>query len=390
MSTFRVLIAPDTFKGSLCALNASLAMDRGVKLACPEAMTALYPMADGGEGSLEILGNLPGFTLHCCQATDPLGRAVTAHFAVNDAGTQAVVELAAASGLTLLSDQELAPLTACTYGTGEVILEALRHVQPGAEVTVCLGGSATSDGGTGLLRALGFEFLNPQGDPLAPGGAALANLNLIDDSRVPALVRSLKWRVICDVTNPLLGPEGSAATFGPQKGASPQQVALLEQALQVLADRLQEHTGVSVHRLPGAGAAGGCAGTLHALLGAELVRGAAQVAHVTGLENAILGGQFHLLLTGEGKLDHQSGNGKVIGTLGHLAQRADLPVVALCGAREAGLPGIPGLTASFVLADEPMTLQESRTRASALIEQLTEQVCSLWLSAQASGQGVQL
>ncbi|WP_131763535.1 glycerate kinase, partial [Actinomadura fibrosa] len=254
----RVVVAPDSFKGSLSAADVCAAAEAGVRRAVPAAEVVAVPMADGGEGTLDCFLAARGGEEVEVAAADPLGRPVKARYALSGDGRSAVVELAAASGLPLVEDVPADPLGASTAGTGELIADAVRR---GArDVLVCIGGSASTDGGAGLLGALGVRFLDAAGNDLPPGGAALARLARIDDSGLPAEVRATRFRVACDVTNPLVGPSGAAAVFGPQKGASPDQVRELDAALTVFADVLAARGGVRVHDLPGAGAAGGTCG----------------------------------------------------------------------------------------------------------------------------------
>jgi glycerate 2-kinase len=376
-----ILIAPDTYKGSLSAQQACAAIARGVRRAAPDAQIGEYPMADGGEGSLDILGHAHGLERRERIVSDPLGRLLTGRYLLSTDRGRAIAELAVASGLTLLGPHERRPLSASTYGTGELLRAALGELQPGGELTVCLGGSATSDGGAGLLRALGFRFLDATGRELEAGGAALLELAQIDGCEVMPQARAVTWRVACDVQTPLLGEQGAAALFGPQKGAGPTEVELLERALRRLADVILAQTGVRLHDLPGAGAAGGTAGSLHALLGARLVSGATQIARSTGLEAAIQAGTADLLLTGEGRLDEQSRCGKVIGALSGLAQAAGLPVVALVGSVELAELW-PGLCAAFALAPGPLSRVGSESRAADLLEDRAAMVVRLWQAAQ--------
>ncbi|WP_293909041.1 glycerate kinase [Deinococcus sp.] len=375
-----VLIAPDTFKGSLPADLACAAIARGVRRAVPDAICAEFPMADGGEGSLDILGRVHGFTVRELTVTGPLGHPTPGRYLISADRHRAIAELALASGLTLMAPEDRRPLSASTFGTGELLRSALLELAPGGEITLCLGGSATSDGGAGLLSALGFCFLDVDGDELPPGGAALLDLARIDDGSVLPQARTVSWRLACDVQTPLTGPQGAAALFGPQKGATPDEVDVLEAALSRLADVIQAQTGIRLHNLPGAGAAGGTSGSLHALLGAELVSGAAQIARSIGLEAATASGTYDLLLTGEGRLDEQSRHGKVVGVLVELAHAAGLPVIALAGSVDLHTPW-PELSAAFALAPGPLSLAESQARAAELLEECAAQVMGVWVAA---------
>ncbi|MUN37743.1 glycerate kinase [Actinomadura litoris] len=373
----RVVVAPDSFKGSLTARDACAAIAAGVRRAAPAARVRAVPMADGGEGTLDCFLGARGGRRVEVAATDPLGRPVTARYGLSGEGTSAVVELAAASGLPLVEDVPPDPLGAATTGTGALVADAVRR---GArEVLVCVGGSASTDGGAGLLSALGFRFLDASGAELPPGGAALARLAAIDDADVPAEVRATRFRVACDVTNPLTGPSGAAAVFGPQKGAAPAQVRELDAALTRFADVLADRYGVRVHDLPGAGAAGGACGGLAGALGAEPAPGAALVAAAVGLPAALAGAD--LVITGEGRVDGQSASGKVVSAVAALARERGVRAVALAGGVAGPLDGLHalGLTAAFSLADGPRALDELRSEAAPLLSALADQVVRLVL-----------
>lgn len=372
----RVVVAPDSFKGSLSTARACEAIAAGVRRAAPGAEVAAVPMADGGEGTLDCFLAARGGEVVEIAATDPLGRPVKARYALSGDGRSAVVELAAASGLTLVEDVPRDPVNAATTGTGELVADAVRR---GArEVLVAVGGSATTDGGSGLLRALGVRFLDARGEDLPPGGAALARLARIDDSGVPPEVRAARFRVACDVTSPLVGPEGAAAVFGPQKGASPGQVRELDAALTVFADVLARDRGVRVHDLPGAGAAGGACGGLVGVLGAEPSPGAPLMAEITGLPAALDGAD--LVITGEGRVDGQSAAGKVVSAVAALARERGVPAVALAGGVEGPLHELHalGLTAAFGIADGPRDLDGLKARAAPLLAATAEQVVRLF------------
>jgi glycerate kinase len=372
----RVVVAPDSFKGSLAAAEVCAAVEAGVRRAVPHAEVTAVPMADGGEGTLDCFLRARGGDAVEVAAADPLGRPVKARYALSGDGRSAVVELAAASGLPLVEDVPPDPMNAATTGTGELIADAVRR---GArDVLVCIGGSASTDGGTGLLRALGVRFLDAAGAELPPGGAALARLASIDDSAVPDAVRAARFRVACDVTNPLVGPDGAAAVFGPQKGASPGQVAELDAALTVFADVLAARGGPRVHDLPGAGAAGGTCGGLVGVLGAEPSGGALLVAEAVGLPSALTGAD--LVITGEGRVDGQSAGGKVVSAVAALAQAHGVPCVALAGGVAGPLGELHalGLTAAFSLANGPSTLDDLKTQAAPLLTAVAEQTTRLF------------
>lgn len=327
-----VLVAPDSFKGSLAATEAAGSIAAGWRSVRASDELTLLPLADGGEGTLEALASADAGPrwIEMPAVTGPTGDRVTAHYLLTSAGT-AVVELARSSGLPLAP--RLDPLGATTRGMGEVVLAAL---QAGARAAViAVGGSASTDGGAGVLRALGLRLLDTQGDEVPDGGAALARVARLDASQlVPPPPGGVT--VLTDVRNPLLGPTGAAAVFGPQKGADPEQVRLLESAM----TRWAALCGGDPEQ-PGAGAAGGTAFGLQALWAAELRSGAAHVAQLAGLDGALA--ETNLVLTGEGRFDWTSLGGKVCGHVIEQADRYNVPVRVVCGQHDQG--GVPGIAA---------------------------------------------
>jgi glycerate kinase len=312
-----VVIAPDSFKGSLTAADAAAALERGAREMLPDTATVLtFPMADGGEGSLDAVLAAwlqPTLTM---STVDALGRPRDAHYGFDHDRHRAVIEAAQANGLPHVGDVAADPLRADSYGVG---LIAASVIDRGArDITLFLGGSASTDGGSGLLRALGARFLDADGNELAPGGGALTELNSIDLSGLIAGAVETQWHIAVDVTNPLTGTLGTAHVFAPQKGATASDVAVLDAGLTRLTEVLSEHplvadrsfSAAGIAALPGIGAAGGIAAPLVALFSAELVRGAQLVADTTGLSAVIASAD--VIISGEGKLDAQSLDGKVV------------------------------------------------------------------------------
>ena len=328
----RVVIAPDSFKGSIGAAEAARALAVGWRAARPDDELIELPLADGGEGTLAVLAATdPGSRWHHVVVSGP-GEALVRAGWLELTGSVGVVELAAAAGLPLLG--HLTPLDAHSYGVGELIRHAL---DAGVlMMMITLGGSACTDGGTGLLAALGARFLDADGHPLPLGGGPLTRLDAIDLSSLrqppPAGVRCLT-----DVRAPLLGPGGAAAVFGPQKGASRDDIAVLETGLARLAQLLG-----GVPSQPGAGAAGGCGYGLATAWGAHLLPGAEWVANAVGLPKALSGAD--LVITGEGRYDDTSLRGKVVGTVRAMATRAGVPVAVVAGSAAAVLPAAPIVT----------------------------------------------
>ncbi len=323
----RVLIAPQSFKGSADAVAVAAAIARGVRSVWPDADTVELPLADGGEGTVRTLVHATSGELRRARVHDPLLREIDAEWGVLGDRTTAVVEMAAANGLPLLREHERDPRVTSTRGTGELILVA---AMSGAHrIVIGIGGSATNDGGAGMARALGYRFLDREGHDLVEGGAALAHLGRIDGQTDPRLIRPA-IDVACDVRNPLLGPDGASAVFGPQKGATPEMVRELDAALARYADVVERFVGRSIRDVPGAGAAGGLGAGLVAFLDARLVSGAKLVLDAVGFERRL--DNVALIVTGEGRIDGQSVYGKLTYAVTVAARRHGIPVVAIAGA----------------------------------------------------------
>jgi glycerate kinase len=335
----KVILAPDSFKGCLTAREAADALADGLHRAAPSCAVASVPVADGGEGFCEAIFTAKGGKWVQADTVDPLGRPLRARYAL--CGDTAVIETAAASGLPLLRPEERHPLLTSSYGTGLLIRDAL---QRGCrKLLIGLGGSATHDAGTGLLTALGFRFLDASGKELAGCGASLGRIAQIDRSNVLPALAQKQIVAACDVDTPFCGTGGAAETFAPQKGATPEEVRLLDAGTQAFAALIGE--GVLV---PGAGAAGGIGGALHALLGARLESGIDLVLDAAGFDTLLAGAD--LVITGEGRLDGQTVRGKAAAGILRRAQQLGVPVAAVCG-RVAEGPTLP-FRHIVALADE--------------------------------------
>jgi glycerate 2-kinase len=372
----RILLAPQEFKGSLTAVEAVEAMASGVLRACPTATIDRAPIADGGPGTVAAVVTATGGELRRVAARDPLGRTIEATYGLIDGGTTAIIESAAAAGLILLQHQELDALHTSTEGAGDLIRAAL---DAGAtRLIVGLGGTATNDGGTGLARALGARLLDEHGRDLSPGGAALSHLDHVDVQGIHPRLARVQVVGATDVRNPLCGPEGASAVFGPQKGATPEQIGLLDAALARYALVLKRDLGVDVRDVPGAGAAGGLGAGLIAFCGATLTSGFDLVAEVTHLDQRIAAAD--LVLTGEGRLDGQSIYGKTTVGVARMAARHDVPAVALCGGLGEGWQSAldEGLTAAFSIVPGPMTLDEALRRGAEVLSVAAEQTVRLF------------
>ena len=369
-ATVRVVVAPNAFKGSLTAAEAALAIARGLTIVDDAIEIVSLPIADGGDGTSAVLLAAGDGVIRETIVPDPLGRPVRASFGLLDAGRTAVLDVATASGIALLAPHEREPLSVSSRGTGKLLSLAL---DAGVETVILgVGGSATVDGGAGLLAALGVGLLDEAGTPIASGGAGLARLSRIDLSRVhPALAR-VKLRVACDVNSPLLGPHGAAVLFAPQKGATPDAVLELERNLAHFADVIEHTTQRDVRSLVSGGAAGGLAAGLFGVLGATLESGIDLVLESVGFEQALLGAD--LVITGEGLLDRQSLRNKGPCGVARWAQQRGVPVMALVGgiADDVRLADFYEFAGIFSICRRPMSLEEAMQRCAELLESAAE------------------
>jgi glycerate kinase len=366
----RVLIAPDSFGGALDSVGVAAAIATGWSKVRPGDEVLRRPMADGGEGTLAAVADAlgDGAQRRTAETTDPLGRPISADWLLINDGRDAFIELAAASGLARLSTDERTPHNAglaSTRGTGDLVRAAL---DAGIErITIGLGGSATTDGGSGLLRALGATFIGDGGD-LPEGGAALARLERIDTSALDPRLAAVKLVIASDVTNPLCGPRGAAATYGPQKGADPPMVAALDAALATYGKAIEKATGRLVADLPGAGAAGGTTAGLIGLAHATVRPGVEVVAELVGLAEALE--TADLVITGEGRADEQTLQGKTATGVATLARPRATPVALLCGAlgdRAEALDAAMSLAVVQPIIDRPMSLDEAMADTERLL-----------------------
>lgn len=367
----RVVIAPDKFKGSLTALEAAAAMARGVARAVPDATIDQVPMADGGEGTTHALVAATGGSIREAQVTGPLGEPVVACFGLLGDGQTAVIEMAAASGLVLVPAEKRNPLIATTRGTGELLLSA---IAAGARrVVIGIGGSATNDGGAGLGQALGYRLLDDAGRELDPGGGPLGRLARIDASGRRRELDGVEVAVACDVTNPLCGPAGASAVYGPQKGASPPMVETLDRNLHHFATIVARDLGADIKDQPGSGAAGGLGGGLVAFANGQLEPGVNLIITAVNLANRLENAD--LCLTGEGAIDAQSAFGKTAVGVGRLARSLDCPVMALAGSIGPGAEAVieQGIDACFSICPGPISLDQAIDQASVLLERAAEQ-----------------
>jgi glycerate kinase len=367
-----IAIVPNAFKGSLSALEAATRIERGLKRAIKGVRTVRVPMADGGDGTVRAIVEATGGRLLRRKVGDPLGRPVAAEFGVTGDGATAVIEMATASGLALLKPRERNPMRTTTAGTGELIRCALdANVR---RILIGIGGSATTDGGAGMARALGVRFLDRAGRALPGTGGALARLDRIDATGRDARLDRVAIEVACDVDNPLTGPRGAARVYGPQKGATSAMVRALDANLRRLARIVRRDLGVDVLRTPGAGAAGGLGAGLMAFAGGVLRPGVDIVIDVVGLERHLRG--CDLVITGEGRLDGQACYGKAPAGVARVARRLGIPVIAIAGSlgSDARRTRAIGIHAYFSALQEAMDESEFPSRGPAMLEDCAEQV----------------
>jgi glycerate kinase len=374
----KIVIAPNALKGSLSARQAAAAIAAGVRRAAPQAELVQVPVADGGDGLLEVLAKALEAERIPRNVTGPLGAPLAAAFLYSPSRHLAVIEMAVAAGLALLPRERLDPLHASSRGVGELMHAALDR---GAQrIILGIGGSATHDGGTGLVQALGGRFLDAGGDELRGDGESLARISRIDLSGLDPRLAATAIEVICDVNNPLLGDQGAARMFAPQKGATPEQVELLEAGLAQLARIIEQDLGRDVRHLPGGGAAGGLGAGMAALLDARLKPGAELVLELVGLQAALA--HADLVLTAEGRLDGQTRHGKAPAAVARQAAKLGIPCLAIAGELGPGISALhdTGIAAAFSLCPGPLSLPEALQQAGGLLADASEQAVRCFLA----------
>ncbi len=371
----QIVIAPQALKGSLSAIETGEAIAAGVREVYPTAQTTIVPIADGGEGTVQALVDGTGGHLVLQTVTGPLHEPVDAFFGLLGDNKTAVIEMAACAGLPLVPPTRRDPRFTTTYGVGELIRSALdagcRHFLVG------IGGSATNDGGAGMAQALGIQLTDAAGDEIKQGGAALSALAHISLAKQDPRLADCQFEVACDVTNPLCGPQGATAIYGPQKGATPAMIPLLDAALQHFALIVEQDLGIVVADIPGAGAAGGLGAGLLAFLHAALRPGAQIVLETTHLAEHLQ--TADLLITAEGQLDKQTAYGKSVGAVAQLAQQHHVPVLALAGSLGAEYQALYtlGIDAIAVLPSGPMSLVHAMEHAAELTQDATARALHL-------------
>ena len=376
----KIVAAPNAFKGSLTAIEAARAMAKGIAQVLPEAEVVQVPVADGGDGLVDVALEALHGEKRVLKVTGPRGSEVEAEYCYVKTMNLVTVEMALASGLALLPNELQDPTLTTTFGTGELIRAGL---DLGAKrIDVGIGGSATNDGGIGMAQALGVRFLDKQGAELPGIGSSLAAIREIDMSGLDPRVKTTLFDAVCDVDNPLCGPKGAAAVYGPQKGASPAQVKELDHGLKNLAQLIKKQLGVDVIDMPGAGAAGGLGAGLHAFLGAKLCKGIDLIFELVDLDKKLKGAD--LVLTGEGQIDFQTVFGKAPGGVGAAAKARGIPCFAIAGAVGSKLGALHerGIDAVFSLCVGPMTLKDSMENSKHHLTRVTEQAVRAFLAGQ--------
>ena len=362
----KVVIAPDSYKGCLSALEVAKAMERGVLSVFPSAEVRKIPIADGGEGTVAALVTATNGQLRQTEVTDPLGNKIIAHWGVLGDGRTAVIEMAAASGLPLVPKEKRDPRVTTTNGTGELIKAALADGL--AKIIIGIGGSATNDGGTGMARALGVRFLDAAGQEVAAGGGSLAEICQIDTTGLDPRLKNTEIVVACDVDNPLCGTRGASAVFGPQKGATPEMVQQLDAGLAKYASCARQATGRDVAEKAGAGAAGGLGAGLMFFTPAQLKPGVEIVLDAVGFSDIVRDADF--VITGEGRTDFQTAFGKAPVGVAKVAKTHGAPVFCISGGLGEGADDVlaQGIDAVMSICDRPLSLEECMAAGAQLIE----------------------
>jgi glycerate 2-kinase len=370
----KIIVAPDKFKGSLTSFEACKAISNGIKKANEKAQVIEFPMADGGDGFASVLQHYFKTGTVVCDTVDPLGRNITAFYQWDEKNKIAIIEMAVASGLVLLKEEERNPLLTSTFGTGLIIKHAIEN---GAQkIILGLGGSATNDGGTGILAALGFQLMDESENLLQASGENLLHIKKII---APATLTSIKFEIACDVQNVLYGLQGAAHVYAPQKGANKEQVEFLDNGLKNLADILQEQEGKDISAIRGTGAAGGIAAGLLPFFDVNMKKGIELIAEAGEIEKEIPGA--HLVITGEGKIDDQSSEGKVVGYISALAKKYGIPCIGFCGITELDESGIKklGLKKIIALQDANVSNKEAMNNAAGLLQEKATAVFNFFM-----------
>ncbi|RMC96646.1 glycerate kinase [Clostridium autoethanogenum] len=372
---FSILLAPDSFKESMTAKEACEAMEKGIKRVNKNIKCIQVPMADGGEGTMQSLVDATGGYIYKLKVIGPLGDEVEAEYGILGDGETGIIEMASASGIGLVPKEKRNPLITTTYGTGQLIRECLNHNIK--KLLVGIGGSSTNDGGVGAIQALGGKFTNRYGKEIGFGGGELSKIEKIDLTNFDVRLKNVKLEVACDVTNPLCGKEGASNIFGPQKGATPEMIKVLDDNLKHYAKIIKEQINVDVLNIPGAGAAGGLGAGLMVFLKGELKNGIDIVIEYSKLEEKIK--QADIVFTGEGSIDFQTQYGKTPIGVAMIAKKYNKPVVALAGSVQNGIDVLyeKGIDSIFSIVRGVTTLDCALKKGSENIEKTVENIVRL-------------
>lgn len=368
----KIVLAPDSYKESMTALEACDAMEKGIRKIDENIECIKVPMADGGEGTTRSLVDATGGELLSVEVLGPLGKPVNAKYGILGGGKIAVLEMASASGLELVSLIDRNPMITSTYGTGQLIKACLQH--PIEKILIGIGGSATNDGGAGMIEALGGKLLDKSGNIIERGGKYLKDIESIDLSQVDKRLKDIEIIVACDVNNPLIGDNGASQIFGPQKGATPEMVKELDLSLKHFGEVINKSLGIDIITIAGAGAAGGLGAGLMAFLGGILKPGIDMVIEYSGIEDKIK--DADMVWTGEGSIDNQTVFGKTPYGVAKLAKKYDKPVIALVGAigEKVDMLYENGIDSIFSMVTGAMTLEDAFERSEKNLENLSENI----------------
>ncbi|AJA49028.1 glycerate kinase [Clostridium pasteurianum DSM 525 = ATCC 6013] len=372
----KIVIAPDSYKGSLSALEVANNIEKGIRRIFNNLTIEKIPMADGGEGTVQSLVDSTNGKIVNVIVKGPLGKDVTAFYGILGDAKTAIIEMAAASGLPLIPKEEKNPLITTSYGTGQLIKDALD--KDCKNIIIGLGGSATNDGGVGAAKALGVKFLDKEGNNIGEGGGAVGKLNSIDISNIDPRIKDCNITAACDVDNPLCGPKGASHVFGPQKGADSSMIEFLDKNLSHYAEIIKRDLSIDIINTPGAGAAGGLGAGIMAFLNASMKRGIDIVIELTDLEQKIK--DADLVFTGEGMIDFQTAFGKAPFGVAKIAKKYDIPVIAIAGGigKDAETLYLKGFDSIFSIVDGPMTLDNAIENSSILIERTAERIARVF------------
>ncbi|KMK75118.1 glycerate kinase [Alkalihalobacillus pseudalcaliphilus] len=374
----KIVIAPDSFKGSLSAKEVAVQIEKGIKKADTKIESVLVPVADGGEGTMESLVAATDGKIIEQMVKGPLMQPVKAAYGVLGDNQTCVVEMASASGLTLIHPSERNPLLTSTYGTGELIKAALE--QGYRNFILAIGGSATNDGGVGMLQALGMKLFDKEHQLIGFGGKELSRITSIDRAQFDPRIMESSFIIASDVQNPFVGPNGASYVFGPQKGATLEMVKELDHSLLRWADIIEKETGIRVHEKSGAGAAGGIGGAFQAFFPSQMRRGIDIVIEYTSLEEKLAGAD--LVFTGEGQIDYQTASGKTAMGVSELAKKHNIPVIVVAGSVGEGIEELYqyGITSVYSIVNAPMNLKQAISHCREYVTFTVEQIIRTYLA----------